>query len=302
MRLSKLIPTTVPNGKILTAILPVHNYLERRSAILNILNQVEPYVSVIQVMLIFSGSSPDNDWKLLGADKPNIPSIAAHRFLKNSSPGEARNLGISLCETPWITFWDDDDFPLVESILKVLLKLQPNKVLVGQYAVRDLCTQYMQNSKSSRSRTSLVMDGGIWRIMFPIDFIRHLKFPPLNLAEDRFFLLLVCTHFSNKHFIFSDELLYIYQRGTNSLMTKYTQEDAIKILDLLLKYWESKKGNPFTILLVLSLCISYFFHLPLKRYTSKISLQLFLKHPILSLWALLSILIHNVLAYWKLRS
>jgi len=302
MKSHRLVSPTVPTKKILTTIIPVHNYLERQSNILNILDQIEMYSNFIHVVFVFSGSNPDADWKLLEIDRKDVNSLAEHAFLANSSPGEARNLGVSLCKTTWITFWDDDDVPSIDSILSALLEIHPDKILVGQYAIRDLYNDHMRINAFTSDKSSLLMYGGLWRIVFPFEFVKKLTFPALNLAEDRFFILLACTNYAENHFIYSEDIFYIYQRSAKSLMTTYSSNDAIKILDLLMQYWKDQKGNSHAILLISSLCASYFYHLPLKLHVLRIFLELVLKRPRIVVGASVSVLFHNLSTWWKLRS
>ena len=128
---------------------------------------------------------------------------------KYGSPGEARNMGLSLVQTEWVTFWDSDDLPSPLKYLDMVTKAEESKKdwAIGRFKWRSEHTGLSRpDSSNSLKPVELFLNPGIWRFAFrttaiPVNFSNH------KLGEDQLFLAR-CHLSPEKGFLYSD---YVYE-------------------------------------------------------------------------------------------
>ena len=151
------------------------------------------------------------------------------------SPGAARNAGINLAETPWLTFWDCDDIPMVNLFVEMtnLATIAGVEVAVGGFSI---ISDYDQKVLATQAVNSLLFDNfkkisqkpGVWRFIFRSQLIVHSAFPELSMAEDQVFLARLAL--VDRSVLFFEKCVYKYFVGGFFHLTK--NRSAIK--DILL--------------------------------------------------------------------
>jgi hypothetical protein len=117
---------------------------------------------------------------------------------KFENPGSARNAGMdylkeSLTISDWTVFWDSDDFADPKQVLEIIGKQESStEILIGNFKYFD------SKRGTTRARNyfeenvfELVVNPGIWRVIFRTKRIEKFRFPALSMAEDQVFLAAV---------------------------------------------------------------------------------------------------------------
>jgi len=151
------------------------------------------------------------------------------------SPGAARNQGLSLANSKYISFWDADDLPnpiqVYDSILNSKIDFD---ILIGQYVIRNhsVSDQIILPPKDTNIK-SVAFSPGLWRMVFRREFINELSFKQLQIGEDQIFFA-ECLCLSPK-FMFSTSVFYEYFRGVEGQLTrKYSaRPDLIEVFEII---------------------------------------------------------------------
>jgi glycosyltransferase involved in cell wall biosynthesis len=165
------------------------------------------------------------------ANYPNLQIIFKEG--KFGNPGSARNFGKSLANSPWVAFWDSDDFPspcgflsLVESNFN-----SDTEVIIGSYRVvnmndNKILRESTLSKNNSNELTKISVDLGIWRFIFRKEIITNIDFPPLLMGEDLVFIAKVSL--PNLRVKTSEEIIYSYVVGDSSQLTR--QDKALRTI------------------------------------------------------------------------
>lgn len=136
------------------------------------------------------------------------------------SPGAARNQGLSLANSKYISFWDADDLPnpiqVYDSILNSKFDFD---ILIGQYVIRhnSVLDQITLPPKDFNVK-SVAFSPGLWRMVFRREFINQLSFKQFQIGEDQiFFAECICL---NPKFVFSASVFYEYFKGVEGQLTR----------------------------------------------------------------------------------
>ena len=155
-----------------------------------------------------------------------------------NSPGGARNAGVQRVTTEWLTFWDADDFPVVENLIKLHEVVELNSADVGIGGYAD--TNSIVKSVSTLSKTeppelnSVALAPGIWRMVFRSKLIATSPFQSLLLAEDQ--VLLSDIQITRRKIVFQDAIVYNYLSGNPDSLTgkrRKTEDLVISISHIL---------------------------------------------------------------------
>ena len=137
------------------------------------------------------------------------------------SPGNARNEGLLLAKGEWVTFWDCDDKPEVEEVLKTLENTVMNialDVLIGEYNVLNLKSGTLTKKiPSDKNLLNLAFNPGIWRMVFRRETIKNQKFTSFKMAEDQNFISSIELPALKCKWV--DRVFYTYYIGNNGQLT-----------------------------------------------------------------------------------
>jgi len=228
-----LIDESSSKGQILTAVIPVANlYTNFENLKKTIESATEFGIRVITVIDLAAQNDSGLDLCI-----EEISNLSSHGLLKVTqgsfgNPGSARNFGKSLSETQWVTFWDADDHPNCSTIARSL-RNHSNEAdaIIGNYETL--------NSKSCRKVTSsslvdIGINPGFWRILFRLEAIKNVEFPPLRMGEDQLFL--VRCHLERLRTVFTNDVFYRYNiinenRLSNDPLALRELASAIRLLE-----------------------------------------------------------------------
>ncbi len=162
----------------------------------------------------------------LRAKVPRLKLIMVEGSWNN--PGAARNEGLIRATQEWIAFWDADDMPEFKNAINSLQdQAEDTEVVIGQFVVVDA---FNSERSSSQSKTTclndLILNPGMWRMIFRREVISSLKFPHISMAEDQLFL--VSSKLASRNITYSSKLFYTYYQGQINQLT----QNSSKILDL----------------------------------------------------------------------
>jgi glycosyltransferase involved in cell wall biosynthesis len=155
-------------------------------------------------------------------------------------PGLARNQGLKYLRTNWLCFFDADDYPNLENIenqMKTITK--ETDMVVGQYEVLD----FRQNAKiikcsNTGNLIELMINPGLWRIVFNGNFVNQNSFPDLRMGEDQ--LYLANLDLINSRIMYSPSIFYQYYTNQKIQLTRSRKalddlRHSTKILKIMMK-------------------------------------------------------------------
>lgn len=147
-------------------------------------------------------------------------------------PGAARNHAIDISLTPWLCFWDSDDYPHISSVVDALQRActKNSSVIIGAFnrSSSDSKIHTEADISSSRSLESVAGDPGIWRMVFSKDVIGQNRFENVRMAEDQIFLM--DLNLSSKEIFFTPTCFYTYFTSGQDKLT--LNRKALNDLDL----------------------------------------------------------------------
>jgi glycosyltransferase involved in cell wall biosynthesis len=147
------------------------------------------------------------------------------------SPGLARNLGLNEATGQWITFWDCDDLPNVEEVMKSIDENPNCEVIVGRYKIQDRVSGLETSSLISRlNYRGIGENPGLWRMVFRKEVLDGGRFNSIRMAEDQVFLSQL--NLKNRQVAFTERFLYTYFTGRKAQLT----QSSININDLLIAF------------------------------------------------------------------
>ena len=201
---------------LLTAIVPVTRMagrLERMKSWLEDVSQLD-----LEVIIVHDKQDEVTGIEITALcnslNNPNVHLIEKY----SGSPGLARNAGLSMSSGAWICFWDCDDLPLPEKILGVVSELdKQTEIVIGQFELVDNLSEKSKYLSRSKTLSDLVLNPGIWRMVFKSGLIRNSAFTKFHLGEDQLFLLQHGPE--NRRILFTDEVFYRYFQGVPDQLT-----------------------------------------------------------------------------------
>lgn len=155
------------------------------------------------------------------------------------NPGSPRNAGIELSTRKYIAFWDSDDIPHLEGVLKSLIALRETSAdaVVGRFSTKSKDVEKFERLfKTSSVMTGMgqrvISNPGLWRFIFKKESIKSVTFPPYSSGEDQLFLQRFLAN--ARTIIESDALVYTYVQGGKSQLTKSRKiaDQSIRVLEL----------------------------------------------------------------------
>ena len=239
----------------LTAIVPVADYLSRQRSLHEIIEGTIAYQDKLTLFIVFSGSKAHTDESNFKSSFGEAPDYIRTFLLPCSSPGLARDYGLSFVTTSWVTFWDDDDKPFPKVILESIAASIDSEMIVGQYVVRDFAREQILVRKETVSLNQLSVDTGLWRIIFLTTLAKRVSFPNSFLGEDRLYVRSILLQ--RPKVSFASRIHYQYSIGNNSLTSTISSSDILFDFQQHVKLSISNPEDNFGNLMTATLFISY---------------------------------------------
>ena len=194
---------------LLTAIIPVNDVTNRINFLMRWLNDCRD--EEIRVILVHdSDLEPERILLREFVSKLNTPNIEIIE-VSFESPGRSRNAGIAHLDTPYVCFWDSDDYPHVAIVLEKVRTLKAETdVLIGQFDVKNEKNLYKTQAKSADRNLMGIYatNPGVWRMIFASRLFQHLEFPEYKIAEDQLFLSRL--EMTNLNYTILEDSFYTY--------------------------------------------------------------------------------------------
>lgn len=177
----------------------------------------------VQYIIVNDGSS-DSSYEIIKSETANASNVILINQ-KNQGLSEARNAGLKLVSSKWVTFVDSDDFMDQFRIQKIinLLEKEDNSDLytLPVMLYQDGEKAILQDSSDSYTTDRYIyqlMSGafqiGVWSYLFKTEIIHsnRITFDKGRLFEDKFFLPKYLKNVSNIQAISSKKIGYYYYR------------------------------------------------------------------------------------------
>jgi glycosyltransferase involved in cell wall biosynthesis len=177
-------PSNQEHHSVLTAVIPVSEPASELTTLVEWVGKIDFRISVVLVVNKKFTDSVELLTNIAGGQK----SVRVVE-IESVGPGSARELGRKYCKTEFLAFWDCDDLPNYEEVLKNIAGITDlTDVLIGDYTIFDVITHISVNLNTKANIYNVLHTPGIWRMVFRTQSISSLHFPELRMAEDHVFL------------------------------------------------------------------------------------------------------------------
>ncbi len=216
MIVNNLVSTQISSK--LSAVVPISNYEQHKANIESIL--ISAAANNVEMILVLDSEPNDayEDLKHLTKKMKNGQVVLKVNY---GNPGSTRNYGMKRATRDWLTFWDCDDYPLIESILESIEEAEFNSsdICIGGYLVEEASTKSLKRVglKGKNIETQIGINPGLWRMTFRREFIAEINFPELSMAEDQVFIQRVLNN--NPKITYFDGDTYNYRVGILNQLT-----------------------------------------------------------------------------------
>jgi hypothetical protein len=137
------------------------------------------------------------------------------------SPGLARNAGLQLAKSSWVVFWDCDDIPRIDVILRATERatILRKECVVGSFEMKWIDSNIPSKRYvfSPNYLKEISLNPGIWRFAFRRESLNGIKFSELMMGEDQIFLSIY--ELATRNVYVSQEIFYTYVRGHKNQLT-----------------------------------------------------------------------------------
>jgi hypothetical protein len=159
-------------------------------------------------------------------DQIYVREFLAANFIDNvknytgnfGGPGAARNFGMGMVQTEWITFWDSDDIPNVELIDSLLrtINLENKSCIVGGYRIQNV-QGVRSEIYEQKNLFEVAINPGLWRWIIRTSTLGRARFADSRMGEDQCFL----AGYVNRNItpLFTSDSFYTYVRGRPNQLT-----------------------------------------------------------------------------------
>jgi hypothetical protein len=229
------------SGIDLTAVIPIRWMDESTSTLSEVIRVALD--SGFEVLLVVNNQDFLRRKKVIGFFKGI--EYENFRILESpiESPGSARNIGITTCNTKYVTFWDADDLPIIPNVHKLANTVQSNnqwKFGIGSFEIVDaassnVCATHILKSESELERR-ISRYPGIWRWIFEVQRIGEVRFKDFPMGEDQDFIadLNPLPH----EILISESVTYKYVKGWKNQLTR--NKPAVQSITSSIRYLATK--------------------------------------------------------------
>jgi glycosyltransferase involved in cell wall biosynthesis len=248
-------------SELLTAIVPIGpNHIEQNK-ISEWFYEANLFSENLKLLLIEDTGNVDSYFPSTDRMYKGLKNFEIHRK-KLGGPGQARNFGLTLVQSPWVCFWDSDDLPRISAIFQTVLKtLDSNyEVVIGDFErVSGPHRNEKALSEHKANLKQVAIEPGIWRMAFKTRIIKELEFEGTRMAEDQIFLL--DLHLADRRILFSDDVLYSYAVGSSKQLTSNVdaKQELYGAIQLIHKriMLGNIQVNDFTALMLVKLSLTF---------------------------------------------
>lgn len=184
--------------------------------------------------LIDDGSTDGTASLILKLIKNDQRFVYQHK--SNGGQASARNLGVELCNTPYITFVDSDDYVHQDYLLELINAFDSEVDLTACYFDRVYDNRISKNDFNEKD-LYLAKFPAVWGKMIKTSIIKknHIYFPEGLWYEDLCFFAKLISHIKKVNIVKTS--LYYYIQNKNSTMYTYSNKiyDIYKIFEIIEK-------------------------------------------------------------------
>ena len=218
--------TKSESPKLLSVVVPVRKMAGKLEFLTNWLQQEATKSMQVIIVHDYYDDETANELKQI-ISRANLGNI---RFLEGhfGNPGSARNAGLVLANTAWISFWDSDDLPDVEEFLAMIqsANAQGAECAVGSFSVfrgsiENQGKKHVIDSKNKSYFDDIAMNPGIWRWAFRSSILGETRFLPILMGEDVTFL--ADLNVVDRKIFSSSRIVYNYQIGFAGQLTSQSE-------------------------------------------------------------------------------
>jgi glycosyltransferase involved in cell wall biosynthesis len=228
--------------KNLSVVIPLRNMSGRLN---NLFTEIRYLVAEdTQVILVDDGSLDDTsqeitDFILNNRFQEKIIFINA----KFGGPGVARNIGKDKATRNWVCFWDADDKRNLD-----LMKATMNLTFDTDLIITDFQKiNTVENLEVTKHKVfpfyayDLLVNGGLWRVVFNSKIIKNIDFLNLRIGEDLIFLAKVLD--LSPKILKISQVTYFYHVGQEAQITngKFINKDALISINVIFGQLEANK-------------------------------------------------------------
>jgi glycosyltransferase involved in cell wall biosynthesis len=272
--------TKSESPKLLSVVVPVRKMAGKLEFLTNWLQQEATKSMQVIIVHDYYDDETANELKQI-ISRANLGNI---RFLEGhfGNPGSARNAGLVLANTAWISFWDSDDLPDVEEFLAMIqsANAQGAECAVGSFSVfrgsiENQGKKHVIDSKNKSYFDDIAMNPGIWRWAFRSSILGETRFLPILMGEDVTFL--ADLNVVDRKIFSSSRIVYNYQIGFAGQLT--SQSDLISDLVISAEFLLTKLQKSSTRMkrfVAILFCRQVLTVIGKGKYRSKINLLIFL--------------------------
>jgi glycosyltransferase involved in cell wall biosynthesis len=224
---------------LISAVIPLGNYEPHLSKI-ETLFEFTDFIELIFVCDLTENNGSDKFRNLLNNFPTGVATLIEGEF---GSPGRARNAGKENVKSNWITFWDCDDLPKVEAVLRFVEKLENSKEIfdvgIAQFEVLDEPSSEILKRTAQTKLFELPLNPGLWRMIVRTEKQESIKFEEVAMGEDQLFIL--DLQLRKESVFFSSEITYVYCRHLFGQLTR--TETSLKELDICIRLTSDRLFN-----------------------------------------------------------
>ena len=228
--------------KRLSVVIPLRNMSGKLN---NLFAEIKWLVAENAQVILVNDGSVDNtsneiaDYILRNRFQEDIVVINS----KFGGPGAARNIGKENVTRDWVCFWDSDDTRNLQLMkAKIDLNVETDLIVTDFQKINALEKfEFSKHKIVSPTNYDLLVNGGLWRVIFNSKFIQKIDFLNLMVGEDLIYLAKVLD--LSPQILKISEVTYFYHVGQEAQITndKFINQNALISLNELFEQMETRK-------------------------------------------------------------